>query len=114
MQGNCRESARGHGMRHNKMLRIIAVSLFTVLLIGCGKPAEKPSAARPPDRLIAKVNGEPIYNKDLKLSLALRLKDDPTFKITPNTMKEQIDLVIDERLKLQHKERAGSRIEIFE
>lgn len=73
----------------------------------------KPAAEKPADKIIATVNGEPIYNKYLKLALALRLKNNPSFKVTPNTLKEQINLVIDERLALQHKQRSNSRIEIL-
>ena len=73
----------------------------------------KPAAEKPADKIIATVNGEPIYNKDLKLALALRLENNPSFKVTPNTLKEQINLIIDERLTLQHKKRNNSRIEIL-
>jgi PBP1b-binding outer membrane lipoprotein LpoB len=93
-------------------MRIISLLLVAFLLAGCGK-ATKPAAERPADKIIATVNGEPIYNKDVKEALALRLKNNPSFKVTPNTLKEQIDLVIDERLSLQHKQRSNSRIEIL-
>lgn len=73
----------------------------------------KPAVEKPADKIIATVNGEPVYNKDLKLALALRLKNDPSFKVTSDTLNEQINLVIDERLTLQHKQRNDSRIEIL-
>ncbi|MDP3787022.1 MAG: hypothetical protein Q8R05_05720 [Candidatus Omnitrophota bacterium] len=92
-------------------MRITAIILIGLLLIGCGKA--KPVATKPADKIIATVNGEPIYNKDLKQALALRLKNDPSFKVAPNTLKEQINLIIDERLALQHKEKSNSRIEIL-
>ena len=95
-----------------KLMRITSLLLVMFLLAGCGK-AMKPVAKKPADKIIATVNGEPIYNKDLKLSLALRLKNNPSFKVTPNTLKEQIDLIIDERLALQHKEKSNSLIEIL-
>ncbi len=93
-------------------MKILAVLLAVFLLAGCGKA--KPIAEKPADKIIATVNGEPVYNKDLKQALALRLKNNPSFKVTPNTLKEQINLVIDERLALQHKERNNSRIEIYD
>lgn len=93
-------------------MRIIPLFLVMLLLLGCGK-VTKPAAEKPADKIIATVNGEPIYNKDLKLALALRLKNDPSFKVTPNTLKEQINLIIDERLTLQHKEKSNSRIELL-
>ncbi len=83
------------------------------LLLGCGKPAEKPASPQAASRVIATVNGEPVFEKDLKLSLAIRLKDDPGFRVTPSTKNEQIQLIINERLKLQHKDRASSDIKIF-
>lgn len=95
-------------------MRIILVLIFLVLISGCGRPAEKPVAVQPVEKVIATVNGEPITNKDLKMALALRISENPSLKITPNTLKEQLDLVIDERLKLQHKEKNNSRVEILD
>ncbi len=97
------------------MTRYITLSFVLVILFsGCGKPAEKQvSLQASPRVIIATVNGEPVFENDLKLSLALRLKDDPGFKITPSTKNEQIQSIIDERLKLQHKDRASSDIKIF-
>lgn len=93
-------------------MRIIPLLLIVFLLAGCGK-ATKPAAEKPVDKIIATVNGEPIYNRDLKAALALRLKNDPSFKVAPDTLKEQINLIIDERCALQHKERSKSNIKIF-
>lgn len=94
-------------------MRIIATILLIVFFsAGCGKPAEKAVAYKASDKILATVNGEPIYNKDIKLALALRIKENPNLKITPNTLDEQLQLVIDERLALQHKQRSNSRIEI--
>lgn len=94
-------------------MRIIPLLLAVFLLVGCGKPAEKPASVPSERNVIAKVNGEPIYEKDIKLSIALRMKEDPSFRITPATKQEQIERLIDERLSLQHKQRNNSRIEIF-
>jgi len=82
------------------------------LITGCGRPAEKPASAVSEGRIIATVNGEPIFDKDLKLSLALKLKDDPSMQIKPSTMSEQLQTLIDERLKLQSKTRENSEIVI--
>jgi len=82
-------------------------------LAGCGGPA-KPVTQKAPDKIFATVNGEPIYNKDIKLALALRLKDNPSLKITPDTLKEQLNMVIDERLTLQHREKSNSEIKIYD
>ena len=55
-------------------MRIILLFLIVFLIAGCGSPA-KPAAQKVPDKIIATVNGEPIYNKDVKLALALRIKE---------------------------------------
>lgn len=95
-------------------MRIAAVAFIIMLAImGCGKPVEKPASAVPAGKIIATVNGEPISDKDLKLSLALRIKNNPSMKVTPSTKDEQVQILIDERLALQHKKRDGSEIKIF-
>ena len=96
------------------LIKITPLLLSIFLLIGCGRPAEKPAAVQPVNKVIATVNGEPISNKDLKMALALRIAENPSLKITPNTLKEQLNLVIEERLKLQHKDKNNSRIEILD
>jgi len=95
------------------IVRAAAVLIFALMIIGCGRPAEKPASAVSGGKVIATVNGEPIFDKDLKLSLALRLKDDPSMQVKPSTMSEQIQLLIDERLKLQSKTRENSDIKIL-
>lgn len=92
-------------------MRIISVILIVFLLLGCGKG--KPVSTKPADKVIATVNGEPIYLKDFKLALALRVRDDPTFKIRPNTLNEQIDIMVNECLLLQGKEKSKSDIKIY-
>jgi len=93
------------------IMRIVPIILVIFLLLGCGK--EKPVSTRPADKVIATVNGEPIYLKDFKLALALRVRDDPTFKIAPNTLDEQIDMMVNECLLLQGKEKSKSDIKIY-
>lgn len=90
-----------------------AALILAFAIIGCGKPAEKPASAVPAGKIIATVNGEPIFEKDLKYSLALRIKNDPSMEVTPSTMGEQMQLLIDERLELQRKKRDNSEINIF-
>ena len=96
------------------MAKLFALMFAALFIVGCGRPAEKPVAVKPPDRILATVNGEPIYNRDLKLALALRLKNNPNFKITPATLKEQIELIVDERLTLQHRKRSDSIIKVMD
>ncbi|HPN66805.1 MAG TPA: hypothetical protein PLV09_05235 [Candidatus Omnitrophota bacterium] len=80
------------------------------LLLGCGRPAEKPASAVSEGRVIATVNGEPIFDKDLKLALALKMKNDPSMQVKPSTKNDILQCVIDERLKLQSKTRENSEI----
>lgn len=92
------------------MIRAAAILLLALLAIGCGRPAEKPASAVSGGKVIATVNGEPIFDKDLKLALALRMKDNPSMQIKPSTKSEILQSVIDERLKLQSKTRDNSEI----
>lgn len=92
-------------------MRIASIALIIFLLFGCGKA--KPVAIKPADKIIATVNGEPIYLKDFKLALALRIKEDPSFRVTPNTLNEQIDKMVTEHLRLQGKERSASDVKVY-
>ncbi len=86
--------------------------MLALILTGCGRPAEKPASAVSEGTVIATVNGEPIFDKDLKLALALKIKDDPSMQVRPTTKSEILQSVIDERLKLQSKTRENSEIVI--
>lgn len=89
-----------------------AALILAITMIGCGRPAEKPASAVPGGNVVATVNGEPVFDRDLKLALALRMKDDPSMKIEPSTKSELLQSIIDERLKLQSKTRENSEIVI--
>jgi hypothetical protein len=93
-------------------MRYVFALVLAVLIAGCGKPAEKPASAVSGGRVIATVNGEPIFDKDLKLSIALKMKNNPSMQVKPSTMSEQLQALIDERLKLQSKTRENSEIVI--
>jgi len=80
--------------------KILYATLFctSVLLastFGCAKSRE------PSDKIIAKVNNDPIYASDLKKELALKTKTDPLFKITPYTLENEVDNIINKRLLIQ-------------
>ncbi len=53
------------------------------------------------ERVIATINGEPVYVGDFKRSMALNFKRDPMFRVTPQTLEKQINLLIDKRLLIQ-------------
>jgi len=74
-----------------------AVSLLLVVafLYGCGRKAQEK------DRVVATVNGEPVHVKDVNRALALNLKRDPMFKVTPQTLQDQVDVLVDKKLLIQ-------------
>ncbi len=72
--------------------------LFSALLTlaGCSKsgPALKKD-------VLASVNGEPVFMSDLKREVALRARQDPTFKVTPDSATDQLNTIIDRKLIIQ-------------
>lgn len=66
------------------------------IFTGC---TPKPAASADP--VIASVNGDPITAKDLKRELALRFKQNPSFKVTPETLHDELDIMIDRKLLIQ-------------
>jgi len=74
------------------------------LLLGCGRPAEKPASAVSEGRVIATVNGEPILDKDLKLALA----NDPSMQVKPSTKNDILPLQVDLRALQEPAETLGA------
>ena len=68
--------------------------LLVVVLSGCGKIADK-------DDVIAYVNKDPIYASDLKKAVAMRARLDPSFKIIPETERDELDIIINRKLIVQ-------------
>ncbi|MBF0215488.1 MAG: hypothetical protein HQL30_00680 [Candidatus Omnitrophica bacterium] len=81
------------------MRKYILYALFPVVLaaiiMGCGNKEDLKGD------VIATVNGEPVYAKDVEWSIELNKKRDPMFKLTPLTFKEQVDMIIDKKLLIQ-------------
>lgn len=75
------------------MLSFLFLGVF--ILNGCAK---KPKQE---DTVVATVNGDPIHVKDVNRSIALNLKRDPMFKVTPETLQDQVDVLIDKKLLIQ-------------
>lgn len=100
-------------LRNSSFLPVLFI-LGIFIFSGCAK--EKPS-----EKVIATVNGEPVYSKDFKRELALRVKQKPSFRITPDTLDEMLDMVINRKLiiqeatkkKLARKERFVDTIKAF-
>jgi len=74
----------------NTQIIILLSAIF--LLSGCGDSKGK---------VLATVNGEPIYVEDFKRSLALNLKRNPMFKMAPNTVAAQMSMLIDKKILIQ-------------
>ncbi len=53
------------------------------------------------ENIIATINNEPLYAKDLKRNIALNLMSNPEFKITPQTLDKHINMMVDKRLLIQ-------------
>ena len=75
-----------------KFLTLFIIGVF--ILSGCAK-------IKSSDKVIATVNGEPIYLKEFKRELALRVKQDPSFKISSDTFNELLEAMIDKKLIIQ-------------
>jgi len=76
---------------------LVALTVFPFLILsGCGN---RGSADR--DKVIAYVNKEPIYASELKRSIALKTRQDPMFKVTPETRNDHLDMLIERKLIIQ-------------
>lgn len=69
------------------------------IILGCGRQDKHRGA------VVATINKEPLYTNDLKKDLALQVKSDPLFKITPQTMESLLDRLIDKTLLIQEAKR---------
>ncbi len=78
-------------------LLFVGILLFIAALSGCGNP---PSAAKN-QNIIATVNKEPILASELKQDLAIRTRQAPLAKVTPQMEAEQLNLIIDRKLIIQ-------------
>jgi len=83
-------------------LLITFVIVFSLALSGCGN---KNSGGK--KEVVAYVNKEPIYLSDVKRELAMRAKLDPTFTITPEIEKKQLDQMIDKKIVTQEAMKKG-------
>jgi hypothetical protein len=81
----------------NTSIRLLPAAgfLFLIFLAGCDKSGGG-------DRdVIAYVNREPITESELKYDMALKARQDPSFRITPETEAEELDSIIDRKLLIQ-------------
>lgn len=76
---------------------IIFAAVILAGLCGCEK---YPAAINKKDVAVY-VNKEPILVDDIKREMAVRAKQDPAFRATPDTEAEQMDIIINRRLLVQ-------------
>jgi hypothetical protein len=84
------------------MLKFLTIACISSLLFlsGCGgSPKDKGIAAY--------VNKEPIYASELDREIALKVKQDPSFRVTKEAMRDQLDLMINKKLIIQESMAAG-------
>jgi len=81
-------------------LFLIALCL-TFFFAGCSRE----SADR--EQVIASVNKELISLRDFQKDIAIRSKQNPSYRITPQSVKEQLDTSIDRKLMIQEAMKMG-------
>lgn len=99
-------------MQLRVILSLLVISA-PVFIAGCSKAPSGP--------VVAVVNGTPIPAKDFEKELSLRAAQDPSFQLTPQTLREQLDLMINRKLlieeaidrKLSEDDRFKTSIRIF-
>ncbi|HPM43526.1 MAG TPA: peptidylprolyl isomerase [Candidatus Omnitrophota bacterium] len=78
------------------------ISALVLCLSGCGK-----SETIDKKDIIGYVNKEPILASDLARDIELRAKQDPSFRFTPETQAEQLDILIDKKIITQEAIKQG-------
>jgi len=75
---------------------VLVTALLSLAVCGCGK-----SDAIDKKDVVAYINEEPISRAELWRDIDLRAKQDPAFKLTPDTESEQLELLINKKLIIQ-------------
>ena len=86
----------------NAVIAVAIIAVSFAFVYGCGK-----EDGQDEKNVIARVNKEPIYSSDLKREIALRAQSDPTFRVTPETSREQLEVMINKKLIIQEAMKAG-------
>lgn len=85
-------------LKHKALILLLPIVFCsTVFLPGCGKRDTFDKKD-----VIAYVNKEPILESELKRDIALRVRQDPMFKVTPETESEMLDNIINRKLLCQN------------
>jgi hypothetical protein len=78
----------------------LLLSLLILSLVSC-------SGGKTASQEVAKVNGTPIPLKDFQWELALASRRDPSFKVTPQTLKDKLSIMVDRTLMIQEAMKMG-------
>lgn len=79
----------------------IVLSIIVIFCVtSCGRDKQGVEA-------IATVNGTPIPLKEFEKELTVHSKRDPDFKITPRTVEEQLNLIVEKQLMIQEAMKMG-------
>ena len=79
----------------NRLPALLLILIFAApFLSGCSPRAEKSG-------VIAIVNGEPVFLKDLKRELSIALRQNPSLKISDEIMDDMVDTLIKRRIIIQ-------------
>jgi hypothetical protein len=87
-------------MDKNAYLLSIILSIIVLFSSACGRETQG-------QKKIATVNGAPILQKDFQKEIALISKRNPTFKITPRTMEDHLNTMIDRKLLIKEAIKKG-------
>lgn len=86
---------------------MIYILLLAFTLTGCSHSKDASENQKPAGAVIATVNGEKITSADLKKEIAFRKRVDPSFEATPETLSDQIDVMVYRRVLIQEAMRRG-------
>lgn len=78
-----------------------AITFSILLITGCTKQGSEVG------KVVATVNEESIKLEDFQREIALRSKQNPSYKVTPQTIDEQLHTIIDRRLMIQEATKMG-------
>lgn len=81
---------------------LFPIFLVIIFLSGCGKGISEKDKD-----VAAYVNKEPILKSELQRELALRAKQDPSFKLTPESEAEQLETIINKKIIIQQAMKQG-------
>jgi len=73
----------------------IGIAALLALVAGCSNVKSDQG------KVLATVNGDPVMTSDLKRAVALKRKSYPVFNITPQTLRDEINSIIDKKLLIQ-------------